>query len=197
MYRRMLQATAVGLVFAASSSVAHAQNALTQGLSLGLDLSYSSVKFDGEGVEDDMTGLGAGLRVGYGFGRMIQPYISWSSAKSELEEFDADLGSLDIGTRVNFPLAGRAWMPFADVAYSIRTATVDTEPDELELDGSAFILGGGVQYFLNSAWSLDGGLQYQIGGFDEGESGASSNDVDIDANTLRLNLGFSWRPMAR
>jgi opacity protein-like surface antigen len=192
----MLKAAALGAAIVSLSSVAEAQNVLTQGLSLGLDASYASVKLEGD-IEESETGYGLGLRVGYGVNRMWQPYLNYGRTSFDVEGGDATLGSIDLGTRVNFPLAGKTWVPFADVAYNIRTATLDDGVDEMDLDGSSFTLGGGVQWFLNSAWSLDGGLQYQIGGFDEAEMGGATADVDVDANTLRLNFGFSWRPMAR
>ena len=201
MSRRMLKAAALGVAFASLSSVAQAQKVTTEGLTLGLDASYANVKLDGD-IEESGSGFGAALRVGYGFNRMWQPYINWSTTKIDVDGGDYGLGSLDLGTRINFPRAGASWVPFADVAYNVRAAAADIDDgaggtQRLELDGSAFTLGGGVQWYMNDRWSLDGGLQYQIGGFDEGELDGMSGDVDVDANTLRLNFGFSWRPMAR
>jgi hypothetical protein len=193
----MLKAAALGVAFASLSTVAQAQNVLTQGLSLGLDVSYANVTLDGEGLDESESGLGFGVRAGYGVSRMWQPYLNFSRNTFEVEDTDASLQSIDLGTRVNFPLAGKSWVPFADVSYNIRSATIEDAGGDLELEGSSFSLGGGVQWFMNSQWSLDGALQYQMGGFDEGEMGGLSGDVDIDANTLRLNFGFSWRPMAR
>jgi hypothetical protein len=196
----MLQAAAVGLAIVATSSVAQAQNVLTQGLSLGLDVSYANVtlKNDDLGWDESEGAMGVGLRAGYGLNRMWQPYVSISRHSFEVQDVDASLQSIDLGTKVNFPLAGKAWVPFADVSYNLRSATLEGDGGDAELDGSTFTLGGGVQWFMNSQWSLDGGLQYQIGKFDEGEEGGESfDDLDIDANTLRLNFGFTWRPMAR
>ncbi len=198
MSRRMLKAAVLGAAIASLSSVAEAQNILTQGLALGLDASYANVTLDGEGIDESEGGFGFGLRAGYGINRMWQPYLNWGRTSFEVQDVDATLQSIDIGTRVNFPLAGKSWVPFADVAYNIRSAKIEDDGGDLELDGSTFSLGGGVQWFMNSQWSLDGGLQYQIGKFDEGEEGGESfDDLDIDANTLRLNFGFTWRPMAR
>ena len=197
MYRRMLQAAAVGLAIAATSSVAQAQNILTQGLSLGLDVSYANVTLDGEGIDESEGGIGFGVRAGYGLNRMWQPYVGFTRNTFEVQGTDASVQSIDLGTRVNFPLAGKSWMPFADVSYNLRSATIEDVPSDLDLDGSSFSLGGGVQWSVNRQWSIDGGLQYQIGKFDEGEMDGTSADVDLDSNTMRLNVGFTWRPMAR
>jgi opacity protein-like surface antigen len=198
MSRRMLKAAVLGVAIASVSSVAEAQNVLTQGLALGLDASYANVTLDGEGIDESEGGFGFGLRAGYALNRMWQPYLNWGRTSFEVEDVDATLQSIDIGTRVNFPLAGKSWVPFADVAYNIRSAKLeDGSSPDLDLDGSSFTIGGGVQWVMNSQWSLEGGLQYQMGKFDEGEQGGLSGDVDIDANTLRLNFGFTWRPMSR
>ena len=201
MARRVLKAAALGLAFASISSVAQAQNVLTQGFSLGLDVSYVNQKLE----DESGSGIGGGLRLGYGFGKTFQPYINLSTSKIDVDGGDYGLGHFDIGTRINLPRANSRLVPYADLAISVRAigADIENDPDlgsgEFEATGTGFTLGGGVQYFMNSKWAFDGGLQYTIGKY--GDAQWDGQDIagfpDVDGNALRLNVGFSWFPTAR
>ena len=196
---RTLKAAAFGLAFASITSVAQAQDIALQGFSLGVDVTYANQKLE----DESGSGVGIGARFGYGVGQMWQPYVNLSSTKVDVEGGDYGLGQIDLGTRVNFVRGASRLVPFADLALSFRGISTDLEDAttgetaEFEASSTGLTLGGGARYFMNSQWAFDGGLQYTLGKYGDAKLAGESLEGEVDGNALRLNVGFSWYPMAR
>ena len=70
--------------------------------------------------------------------------------------------------------------------------------DRLDLRGSGFTAGGGIEYFLRPTLALEGGLDFTFGSFSEGRvTGTGWQDLGdqaLDATSSRVNVGISWHP---
>lgn len=224
MTRHLAVAAVLGLSLAATPAIAQQQptSALRgsnpRGFFLGAHLVGAGITSN-EDEADDVTenGGGLGVQLGYGFRNNLAIFadLTGTSMSPESDDDEAEnytLGHFDLGVRYHFASPTRALMPYVEGAFTGRAATqtgVFEDPDtgedieaELELRGTAFTFGGGLQYFVSPRFALNGGLRFSIGSFDDvkltvGDESIELSDLDIDATTTRLNLGFVWYPKAR
>lgn len=156
-------------------------------------------RLDVEGAEAEFGG-GLGLRLGYGFGRVVTVYLGLDAAAFEtddpfveVDEEEYGVGTLDLGAQFHFGAGQRAFVPYLDVALTGQGVVFDTEGDETTVTGGGVTLGGGFKYFIARTFAFDTGLLFTLGNFSEGD-GEIAEDIDLDATTTRLNVGFSWYP---
>jgi hypothetical protein len=174
---------------------------------------FAALELGGGRIESDdldgsETGGGGTLRIGYGFTPLFSLYLEGTGATIDADGGQWTLSHGDLGVRLHFGNETRALIPFLDAAFTYRTITRDDltiEDDEgntlegdFEIRGGAFSLGGGLLYFFNPKWALSTGLKWTTGEFDTVEfNNVSVSGFEIDATSLRLNIGVSWFPQLR
>jgi opacity protein-like surface antigen len=215
---------ALGLSLVAAPALAQQQPTSTlrgsnpRGIFLGAHLVGARIDID-EGENSDNAaddGGGLGLQLGYGFRNNLALFIDLTGTRmrpEEEEEADEyNLGHVDLGVRYHFASPSRALMPYVEAAFTGRAATQEgtiEHPEtgepvdaEIEIRGTAFTFGGGLQYFASPRFALNAGVRFSTGPFDNvkfkiGDTSIEVEDLDIDATSTRLNLGFVWYPKAR
>lgn len=202
--RRVALAAALLGVGVAAAAPAGAQSSTTRGLSLGLAGQAASLSIEGG---DAQQGGGAGLRIGYGFNRRLTGFVRFDGAAIEVDDTDSDiqgdwgLAHVEVGMRLHFANSLRRWVPYLEAAIGARAvqvenARVDGEATErVDFNGSVFSLGGGLGVHLGEALALDLGLVVGGGEFNEIDVGpVALQNLDLDARSVRLNLGLTWWP---
>ena len=174
----------------------------TEGFQLGGRLYAAGLGLDGgSGDDETSSGGGLGLRVGYGFSRIVTGFIALEGAGMEPDESqfgqEFGLGTVDLGVRFNLNPAAKL-NPYAEVALTGQVASYDvTGTDEnLDLRGGGLTLGGGLVYRFSRAVGLDVGLDLTGGQFTQlafdGET--TDNFEAIDSGIARLGVGVVWTP---
>lgn len=191
-------AALVGIALAAAPVVA--QQSTTCGLSVGLDLGATGISF--EGGDSDSGGNG-GLRVGYGFNRIVTLYAAFQGATLDIENFtafqDVTVGHVDLGVRLHIASSRRRWVPYGDVALTSRVMSVEAlangEPVSADVTGGALTLGGGLAFYVSETWALDANLKWSTGEFTEVDFGTVAiQNQDYDSVSGRFTLGVTWWP---
>jgi hypothetical protein len=190
---------------AASAQTAHSS---TQKFFIGLGLNGSSIKFEGDGNETE-SGPGFSLQLGYGFTPKFAMFVEGTGAALDDDDPSSDnpvaLGHFDIGARYHFSNPSRKLVPFLEVALTGRAlaqddATFDdgaggTQTADVSYTGGGFSFGGGLLYFFNPRWALNGGVKWTVGEFSTVTvDNVSVSGFEADATSARLTLGVSWFP---
>ncbi|HET9948447.1 MAG TPA: outer membrane beta-barrel protein [Longimicrobiales bacterium] len=198
--------TAAALVLPAVlllTGTAQAQESTTRGFNLGFHLSGASISpEDGDSSE----GGGAGLTLGYGINRTVQLFLQLDGTAFDVDDAaiqgDWEMGHADLGVRFHFANSLRWWVPYLQAALSGRAVGVDdavvqgqTERHDVSFAGGAFSLSGGILLYFNETLAADLQLIWSNGEFTEIEvENVTISDLEIDAETTRLNVGISWWP---
>lgn len=202
---RLAVRLAFGALFtvAASSSEVIAQASTTRGLSLGAQLLGTSLTVEDGGANE---GGGLGLRVGYGFNRIVTGFVSIDGSAVDITSGSTILGEwamahAEVGARFHFANSLRRWVPYLEVAAGARSVGVDEaevsgrQAGKLTFSGGAFTLGGGLSAYLTRKVALDASLRFTGGQFSKVDVGAVSlNNLDIDASSFRFGVGLVWWP---
>jgi len=164
------------------------------GLVLGAHLNGSAL--DGDDFDEMESGGGLGLLVGYGFNRMFTLYLQADGASMDAPDMDDaySLGQGDLGLRLHFGDPTRSAIFYLDGAFTAWLARYDILGSDMDVTGTGFTLGGGLEYFFSPGFALDVGLKFTVGNFDEVSYEGDSESMDLDANSTRFNLGVSWYP---
>jgi hypothetical protein len=176
----------------------------TSGLFLGLGLNGSSIRSDDLSSTTESGGGLAG-ELGYGFTRHFAMFLNASAARISSTTGDFDLGHFDVGARWNFASPSRSIAPFLDVAYGGRAAMESDvvmfdeagqmHQGNLSIIGTGLSFGGGLNYFVSPSWALGGAFKWTMGEFTRVQFDDISVDgFEIDAQSARFNLGFTWFP---
>lgn len=208
MNKTIASAFAAAALLAGASS-ASAQEAFSiRGPSLGAHVNFSAIQSDeGEGSSAE-RGIGGGVKLGFGVTDNITVFLRGDVAsvsyEEEVDELGADsytLANIDLGGRYSFASGtNAALMPYVELGLSgtsiVDELTVEGETYDISYSGGGLLVGFGLEYFLNRNVAVDGGLMlgkgrlttFELDGepFDEGE--------DLDYTTVRMNLGFVFRP---
>lgn len=193
----------VGLLLALSPALALAQQSTPRGLSLGAHLQATSLT-----VEDDepSNGGGLGLRLGYGFNRIVTGFIQLDGSTITIENDgtivgDWALAHAEVGARFHFANSLRRWVPYLEVSAGGRSVSVNDasvngqEVADVSFSGGALTLGGGLSAYVTRKVALDVSLKFTGGTFNKVDLGSVSlNNLDIDATSFRLGVGFVWWP---
>lgn len=193
----------LALLLLAAPATALAQQSTTRGLSLGAHLQATSLT-----VEDDdpSNGGGLGIRVGYGFNRIVTGFVQLDGSTVTIENGgtivgDWALAHAEVGARFHFANSLRRWVPYLEVAAGGRSVSVSDASvngqrvDDVSFSGGAFTLGGGLSTYLTRKVALDVSLKFTGGTFDKVDLGnVSVNNLDIDATSFRFGVGFVWWP---
>ena len=179
-----------------------AQQPMTQGLMVGLDVGGAAVSFENQPC--DRAGM-VGARAGYGLNRILTLYLGIYEADVDTPGFRAfdkvTLGHVDLGARLHLHLARSRWVPYVDPAWTLRIVQHVPENAELnsgDFSSAAFSLGGGLAVYHSDTRALDLNLKWGKGvfkGAPVGDPRAGGLDgLDLDAASVRFTVGFSWWP---
>lgn len=165
----------------------------TRGLNLGVHLNGSALEYEEwQGTE---SGGGGGVRLGYGFNDLFTMYSQVDHANmisaDGTEEYN--LTQLDLGGRFSFRARSRTLRPYVDVAVSGRAVRTDYLGSPLTMSGSAFTLGGGLQYYFARHAAVDVGIKGSGGAFNRITYEATTETFEGgNATSSRFNLGLSF-----
>ncbi|HEV7347851.1 outer membrane beta-barrel protein [Telluribacter sp.] len=175
----------------------------TEGISLSGTANYchwSSSFFD-QLDELEPNGLGAGLRVGYGFNQRFEVFLSYEgfSFRHNLpEEWDVyRMNSLGAGLRMNLGGTLQRLRPFVEVGYSshnllINPVFLNGNSFEFRMKGPAIMASGGLRYFLSENLALNASVGGSYGKISSFLGNGSGFEDRPDIRTVRANVGVSF-----
>ena len=178
----------------------------TSNLLLGLSFDASSIKSAGLGPSTG-TGVGVAGQLGWGVGKYFALVADASGARIGSLNGNFDLAHLDVGGRVHFVTARRAFVPFVEGGYAWRVVRKEevvmsdpagnTYTGDMMI-GTGFSLGGGLQYFVAPTVAFGGAFKWTTGTFSRLQrDGLYVDGLAMDATSTRVNMGFTWYPMGR
>lgn len=195
-------AAALLALFIAPSS-ASAQLSTTRGWSFGAHLQGTSLTVE-QGEAN--SGSGLGLRVGYGFNRIVTGFLHVDGGRIEVPGDEAIVGEwnlahAELGARFHFANSLRRWVPYLETSIGARAVTVDDPQvdgqsvDRLSFNGNAFTLGAGLSTFVKPSLAIDVSLKFTGGRFTEVNVGdITARTLDVDASSTRFGIGVIWWP---
>lgn len=173
----------------------------TQGFAVDVGLNGTNWTVDDDGL--DFSESGGGLDLALSFGFTDQVGLNLRADVANMDGGEYTLAHVDLTGSYYFGQG--ATRPFAELGFSTRGATIEigevvafgegvVDFGELELNGTAITLGGGVMHFVSPQIALQGRLLVSQGEFTDVEVRGRSGDIELDARSLRLNLGIRWYP---
>ena len=170
---------------------------------MGAILEGTSLEVEGG---DASSGGALGLRVGYGFNRIVTGFVHVDGGLIDVSEGAAlsgkwSLSHGEIGARFHFANSLRRVVPFLETSVGGRVVTVEdarsngTSAGKVNFNGGAFTLGGGLAAYFNPSLALDVGVKFTSGKFTEVDLGnVAVRNLDIDAKSFRFGVGLVWWP---
>lgn len=177
----------------------------TKGFFLGAHLNGTALS--AEDLSDDTeSGGGLGVQVGYGFTPRLALVLDGTGARFDVDGEEFTVAHFDVALRYAFTGQTRRFVPFLELGYSGRAAAQEdvtfflddgsTVTGDLELSGTGFTFGGGLQYYVSPKVAIGAGVKWTTGEFDTVKfDDVSVSDLGIDAMSARVNLGLTWYPM--
>lgn len=166
-----------------------------KGLYIGLSLLGTSFEFDiPEFADERHTGGGLGLELGYNFNTNVALFLSFDGSELSPDNGeDYTVAHLDLGVEGRLGDAESSFRPFGKVALLGAVAAQELEQGgDFEVSGGGIGLGIGVYYFVNDNFALDLGYTHSWININEVKIGSVSVEIDENANSGRLGLGFSY-----
>lgn len=168
-----------------------------RGLALSLRAHGVSWKLDEfENLEfASHQGAGAGAEVFYGMSDIFGVFgrIDLSSVSPDEGE-SYTLTHFDVGVRLLPRLASRALRPYAELAFTARSADFDVGTSTLEVSGSAATVGAGLLMFVSPRLALGFSAAGSFGSMEEVSLGGFTVDANIKATSWRGAAGLVWFP---
>jgi hypothetical protein len=209
MRTRIITVLALSLLAGVATSV-RAQNGTRSNTSkffLAFELNGSSITLEDDDEQSE-SGGGATLRLGYGFTRVVSMFAELAGAAISANGQNWTLAHADLGVRVHLGSAAGALRPYVEGAFTARSGMRDdfefdpgTGPPqrgEFEISGGGFTVGGGLLYFFGPNVALSTGLKWTTGEFSTVRfNNVSVSGFEIDATSVRFNVGLSWFPMSK
>jgi len=179
----------------------------TAGFSLSIHGSYarwnSESFFLGSLDEEEPNGFGINIKGAYGITQNIEVFIAYTSRTFKLQEdWDSYRNqTFDIGGRYNFGATLRRFRPFAEVALTTNSFTIDPITFDsinlfkLEVNGLGGTIGGGAHYFFTPALSATLNARASFGNFSEillsGDE-VTGLDEDVGFELYIVQIGMSY-----
>lgn len=198
----LLPGAAVAQSVDMDSSSQGLEQSRTRGFHVNLRTGGYGVAFEND---DDGTGMGGGLRLGYGLTDRFTLYAGLEAAGMEgentFEEFaagdDFHVAFIELGGRYHFRPAQR-WVPFADASLAIVGLAYEkdqtTNRKEVTYGGLGASLGGGLLYFVSRKVALEGMASFVPGNLSDRTVGSQDSSVDVGMANIRMTLGISFYP---
>ena len=160
-----------------------------RGFYLGASLQGTS--FDLEALNEDAdTGGGIGLKAGYNFNTNFALFINLDGSNMSPDEGnDYALAHFDLGGEGRLGNQESSFRPFGRISLLGMAASGD---DDVEISGGGFGLGVGLYYFVNHNFAFEVGYTHSWIQINEVKVGSVSVEVEEDATTGRLGLGFQY-----
>ncbi len=196
----------ISLILLGSGAYAQDIRSNTEGFSISGNLSYlhwSSTDLN-QLDEQEPNGVGAGLRVGYGFNQRFEIFLGLDGHSFALntpnEWTSYNMGSFSGGLRVNLAGTLQRLRPFVEVGYVSQGFTIDPivlnngDPTlyELRMKGSGLMASAGINLFLTRNLTLNAALGASLGKM----KSFLLNDVGLtdrpDVRTVRASVGVSY-----
>lgn len=179
--------------FAGAQDTDEAQPA-DKGFYVGASLIGTSFQVDVPGLGDETdTGGGIALEGGYNFNTNFGLFLLLDGSNMSPDEGeDYNLVHFDLGAEGRLGNSDSRFRPFARASLLGMAATIEDDDFEAEISGTGFGLGIGVYYFLNNQFAIDLGYTHSWISIDEVSIGSISVEVDENATSGRLGLGFSY-----
>lgn len=182
------------LLLAGAAEGVGAQGARTDGLNLGIRISWDALTTGGPA---DWR-LGAGARVGYGFNSTLQIFgrvhrSAWDPTDQSGGEWT--MWSWDLGARIHLTELLDEWTPYLELAGTRRSGHIEPIPGPVitwprgVISGYALTFGGGILAHLNGALAVDVG-----GRWGRGWVPIPTDDDPADTGVAVLGVGLSWWP---
>lgn len=143
---------------------------------------------------------------GYGFNRIVTGFVQLDGSTITIENGSTIVGDwalahAEVGARFHFANSLRRWVPYLEVSAGGRSVSVNDasvngqEVADVSFSGGALTLGGGLSAYVTRKVALDVSLKFSGGTFNKVDLGSVSlNNLDIDATSFRLGVGFVWWP---
>ena len=202
--RRFVSVASAALLFGAAPALAQSNSS---GVMLSAYVNTTSLA-----VEDSDTsesGMGFGVRLGWGVTKKITLFVGLDTASIETEDPTINNGQyglmeVDLGAIYNFR-TGKSFLPYVEAGLSNRRLTsLVTIPDgsggftegRVSTHGMAFLYGGGFNYFVARPVALNVGFTIAVGHFgDYHVDDTRVHNSDFTAASARMRLGMTWYPM--
>lgn len=187
----------LAVLFFLSLNTAYGQDTseeMDDGKGLYIGLSLIGTSFDVPEFSDDMdTGGGLGLEIGYNFSTNFAIFanLDGSNMSPDVGE-DYGLAHVDLGVEGRLGDSDSSFRPFAKASLLAAVAQYDGEQGDLEISGGGLGLGIGVYYFVNDNFALDLGYTHSWINVSEVKVGSVSVEIDENAQSGRIGLGFSY-----
>ena len=151
--------------------------------------------------ENAGSGIGGGLRAGYGITQLIEPYVAIDFTSMGVGDVDAQsfkMTHIDLGVRFNFAGTTSAVRPFVQGGYSSRIGKIDqvvngNDYSDVKFYGGTPHVGGGLNYFLKPGISLFAQGLFTIGKDSNLElNGTKVDEEKADVTTFRIGVGVQF-----
>jgi hypothetical protein len=207
--------------FAQYSKYRHrAPDSNTEGLFLQGHLSGASVEVESnlrQVADEDGSGGGLGIKVGYGFTPVFTLYAGLDVAAldnfnpgifgidDEIVDpfFNDEVGylSFDLGTQLNLGAGRNRLVPYLDLALSYSGIVYELNDnffnEDITVSGAGVSLGGGLKYFLSPTVALDISLTGTASEFEDVTIDGDEFDIpglEFDTRAARFGFGIAWYP---
>lgn len=197
--KNMIRALALAAMLAGSFTTAAAAQdgpeprSKISGLSLGAFVHHVTGDFEGS----DESGTGLGLHVGYGFGEFVAAFVRGGMAPNEsyVGGPGFELAHFDLGIRVSPGASSWPIRPFVQGALTERQIHLDHDMGRAR--GLGFTGGVGAEYFFRRNLAIEAGISRSFGDLTDFDGPGLDNeedDLDLEVNTTRIEVGISWHP---
>lgn len=147
--------------------------------------------------ENAGSGIGGGLRLGYGATQLIEPYIGFDYTSMGISNVDAKsfrMTHLDFGVRFNFAGTVSRLRPFVEGGYSARKGMIrqvinGLDYVDIDFTGGTPHVGGGLNYFANTGLSFFARGIFTVGKKSSLILNNEKTDGRPDVTTFRLAIG--------
>lgn len=142
---------------------------------------------------DSERGGGLGLRIGYNFNTNLAIFLSFDGSSIDPDEGDKyGLAHGDLGVEGRFGNSTSIVRPFLRGSLVGMAAVSDDGDDEVTISGGGVGLGAGLYFFLSPKASLSLGYTHSWININEVKVGSISVEVDENAESGRLGIGFAY-----
>lgn len=149
---------------------------------------------------EEETGVGLGVRLGYGFTPAVSGYLR-ADASSFGGELPFTLSHADAGVRVAFADRKQAskvvW--YLEGGLSAERMAFELEGEDVTFSGLGGSFAGGAVYFTRPNFGIDASFGGVFSSLDEITVDGDRGEMDeaLRSYHIRFTLGGTWYPMAR
>ena len=163
-----------------------------KGFYLGASLMGTSFSLDLINDNAD-TGGGIGIEAGYNFNTNFAVFLSFDGSGMKTEDDDTyALAHFDLGAEGRLGDYDDSFRPFARVSVLGAAAAREGSDGDIEITGGGLGAGVGLHYFVNPKMAFKLGYTHSWININEVKVGSVSVEVDENANSGRLGLGFTY-----